>query len=104
MYTLIFYVPEAHLEQVKNAVFIAGAGKIGHYDCCAWQTKGEGQFRPSKDAKPFIGQSGEIEKVSEYKVEMVCKEEHIENIVSALLKAHPYETPAFMYWKVEGQK
>jgi hypothetical protein len=41
-----FYVPETHLEQVKSAMFSAGAGRVGDYDCCAWQTLGQGQFRP----------------------------------------------------------
>ena len=74
MLSIQFYVPESHLEPVKNALFAAGAGKIGNYDCCAWQTKGEGQFRALEGSQPFLGQKGQIEKVSEWKVEMVFAE------------------------------
>ena len=55
MYKLCFYVPESHLEEVKEAVFAAGAGKMGDYDACAWQTAGQGQFRPGEGADPHIG-------------------------------------------------
>jgi hypothetical protein len=96
-----FYVPESHIAEVKAAVFAAGGGRIGNYDCCCWETKGTGQFRPLEGSSPFIGQKDEIEKVSEYKVEMVCAEDCIEKIVEALKKSHPYETPAYQYWKVK---
>ena len=55
MYRINFYVPETHLEIVKDALFQAGAGKIGHYDHCCWQTKGTGQFRPLDSSSPHIG-------------------------------------------------
>ena len=102
MYKLEFYVPESHLQEVKNAVFDAGAGKIGEYDLCCWETSGLGQFRCSDIAEPFLGTPGNLEKVREVKVEMVCAEMYIEAAVKALKAAHPYQTPAFQYWKVEG--
>ncbi|QEY14536.1 NGG1p interacting factor NIF3 [Cellvibrio sp. KY-GH-1] len=95
MYKLVFFVPESHLEQVKTAVFAAGAGCIGHYDQCCWQTIGQGQFRPLSDANPFIGQVNKLETLTEYRVEMVCAEEYIRQVVSALRESHPYEAPAF---------
>lgn len=101
MYKLCFFVPESHLEQVKTALFHAGAGKIGQYDCCSWQVKGEGQFRALSGSQPFLGKHGEIEKVDEYKVEMVCEPELIESAVSTLKQAHPYETPAYEVYKLE---
>jgi len=100
MYKLCFYVPGSHLEEVKSALFAAGAGKIGDYDCCAWQTKGTGQFRPLQGSNPYIGKPGEIETVDEYKVEMVCEDHLIEEAVRAMKKAHPYEEPAFDIWKL----
>jgi hypothetical protein len=99
---LEFYVPETHLEEVKTALFEAGAGRIGDYDCCCWETLGNGQFRPLDGSKPFIGEQGRIEVVSEYKVEMVCPAELIEKIVNTLKEAHPYETPAYDYWEVKS--
>jgi hypothetical protein len=95
VYKLVFFVPETHLEPVKSAVFAAGAGRIGDYDSCAWQTLGQGQFRPLPGSQPFIGQSGELERVAEYRVELVCADEHIKQAVKALRSAHPYEEPAF---------
>ncbi len=95
MYQLIFYVPSSHTESVKQALFTAGAGRIGSYDCCSWQTDGVGQFRPLKGSKPFLGQENLIERVAEVKVEMVCAPEHLAAALSALRLSHPYETPAY---------
>lgn len=101
-YRLEFYVPLDHLETVKQAIFTAGAGKIGNYDCCSWETAGTGQFRPLAGSHPFIGQQNQIEQVTEYKVETVCNRELITQVIKALKEAHPYETPAIQYWLVEG--
>lgn len=98
MYKLCFYVPESHLEPVKHAVFAAGAGRIGDYDCCAWQTLGQGQFRPLSGSQPFIGQEGQVETVAEYKVEMVCADDKISAVLAALRQAHPYQEPACDVW------
>ena len=95
MYKLCFYVPVSHLDQVKAAVFAAGAGRIGDYDSCCWQVLGQGQFRPLVGSKPFFGQEGAVEAVAEYRVEMVCEEQSLKGAVSALLEAHPYEEPAW---------
>jgi hypothetical protein len=100
MYKLCFYVPESHLESVKAAVFKAGAGHIGAYDSCCWQTLGQGQFRPLNGSNPFIGQAGQVESVLEWKVEMVVADEQIHDSVKALKAAHPYETPAYEVWRL----
>jgi hypothetical protein len=102
MRKLEFYVPEDHAETVKNAVFAAGAGKIGGYDKCCWCAKGTGQFRPLAGSAPYIGAEGELETVAEIKIEMVCEDDKINDAVDALKKAHPYETPAYQHWKVEN--
>lgn len=95
MYTLCFYVPEVALEQVKDAVFAAGAGRIGNYDSCSWQVLGQGQFRPLAGSNPAIGRPGEVERVAEYRVEMVCEAHCLGAAVQALKAAHPYEEPAW---------
>jgi len=100
MYKICFYVPESHLETVKKALFIAGAGRIGNYDRCSWQCPGEGQFRPLSGSQPAIGQHDVIERVAEYKVELVCSDEDIHAAVAALKTSHPYEEPAFDVVKV----
>jgi hypothetical protein len=101
VYRLDVYVPEEHAERVKAAIFEAGAGRIGNYDCCSWQTSGRGQFRPLAGSTPAIGRHGEVESVAEAKVELVCAPEHLEEVIAALKASHPYETPAFQYWPVE---
>ena len=98
MYQIVFYVPEAHLEPVKKALFEAGAGKIGDYDSCAWQTLGQGQFRPLEGSAPYIGQAGKVEQVAEYKVELVCEKAMLKGAITAMLAAHPYEEPAYSVW------
>ncbi|WP_019556685.1 Nif3-like dinuclear metal center hexameric protein [Thiomicrorhabdus arctica] len=95
MYKICFYVPESHLDCVKDALFAAGAGQIGQYDCCAWQSKGEGQFRALDGSKPFLGELNQLEKIVEYKVELVCASQYIELAVQALKASHPFETPAY---------
>lgn len=100
MYKLVFFVPETHLEPVKSAVFAAGAGHMGNYDSCCWQVAGTGQFRPLKGSEPYIGSVDVLEKVTEFKVETVCKDDCIKEVIVALLKAHPYEEPAFDVWRL----
>ena len=97
------YVPETHAEAVKNAMFAAGAGTIGNYDCCCWQTVGRGQFRPLPGSDPYLGNTGTVEHVTEWKIEMICPEEKITAVIRALKQAHPYETPAFQHWSVETE-
>ncbi|MCE9683387.1 NGG1p interacting factor NIF3 [Halomonas alkalisoli] len=101
MYKLAFYVPVEDAEAVKEAVFVTGAGRIGNYEACCFQTPGTGQFRPLDGASPHIGQVGDLERVEELKVELVCEDDLIEAAVAALRAAHPYEEPAFDVWKLE---
>lgn len=98
MYKLCFFVPDSHVEAVKSAVFAAGGGRIGHYDSCAWQVLGQGQFRAMQGSQPFIGQVGQVETVDEWKVELVVADALIEAVVAALKLSHPYETPAYEVW------
>lgn len=100
MHKLSFYVPQSHIEIVKNALFAIGAGKIGNYDHCCWQTKGEGQYRPLKNSQPFKGRENEICCEPEFLVEMICEDNLVDHAIKILLQTHPYETPAFSVWKV----
>ena len=95
MYKLCFYVPDSHREAVKAAVFAAGAGRIGDYDSCCWEVEGSGQFRPLAGSQPFLGEPGRVERVAEYRVEMVCESHCVQAVISALKQAHPYEEPAW---------
>jgi len=101
MYKLCYFVPESHLDDTKNSLFSAGAGRIGDYDSCAWQCLGQGQFRPLEGSQPFIGDSGQLETVKEYRVELVCEDALIRAAVQALKAAHPYEEPAYEVFRME---
>jgi len=90
-----FYVPPDYLEPVKTAVFDAGAGRIGNYQHCSWQSLGEGQFRPNDQSSPFIGEKGTLESLPEYRVEVVCDDQFVRSAIDALRGAHPYEEPAY---------
>ncbi|HDZ56034.1 MAG TPA: NGG1p interacting factor NIF3 [Pseudomonas xinjiangensis] len=100
MYKLCFFVPESDLGKVKQAVFDAGAGRMGDYDSCCWQVMGQGQFRPLKGSDPYLGQVGKLETVAEYRVETLCSADVIRDVVKALRQVHPYEEPAFDVWQL----
>ena len=95
MYKICVYVPEKHVEKVKQALFDAGAGRIGNYDSCCWQTEGIGQFRPLQNSSPAIGSLNEVERVREVKIELVCADELVKQAIQAMKDSHPYEEPAF---------
>ena len=97
MYKLVVYIPENSLESVKTALFVAGAGKLGHYDCCAWQTKGVGQFRSLQGSNPSIGDQNQLESLEEWRLEIQVEEALAAEVKKALIEAHPYEEPAFEF-------
>ncbi len=101
MFKLCFYVPKSHLDIIKEAVFAAGAGRIGDYEYCCWQALGEGQFRPLAGSSPHIGELNKLTTVAEYRVELVCQDKFIGAVIDALQAAHPYEEPAFDVIKLE---
>lgn len=99
-YKLVFFVPEDDTEMVKEALFEVGAGRYDGYDCCSWQTLGQGQFRPLENSVPYIGQTGVLEQLAEYRVEMVCHADVIKQVLTTLLTVHPYDVPAYEVWPI----
>lgn len=100
MLKLIYYVPESHLELTKKAIFAAGAGGIGNYEQCAWQILGTGQFKPVKNAQPFLGELNCLEQVPEWRVETIVNEADAVKVAKALKQSHPYEEPAFEFLQI----
>jgi hypothetical protein len=92
---LVVFVPADALEEVRDALFGAGAGRIGDYERCSWYAEGTGTFRPLPGAEPTIGAIGEEERVAELRLETVFPAERHDEVVAALRQAHPYEEPAF---------
>ena len=92
---LIVFVPREALDDVRNALFEAGAGRIGDYARCSWYTEGTGTFLGGEGTSPAIGEAGREERVNELRLETVFPAELQDEVVAALRSAHPYEEPAF---------
>jgi hypothetical protein len=80
---------------VRDALFAAGAGRIGAYERCSWYTQGTGTFFGGKGTDPTVGVAGREERVAELRLETVFPAERQDEVVAALRQAHPYEEPAF---------
>ncbi len=100
MYQIYFYVPVKYKEKVKQSMFEAGGGELGHYAQCSFEVLGLGQFKPLKGSNPFEGQIDIIENVKEFKVEMLVQKAKIIAVIDAMKKAHPYEEVAYGYFEV----
>lgn len=94
-YKLVTFVPAEHVERVSQALFDAGAGRIGNYSSCSFQVKGAGTFFGEQGTSPAVGSSGKLERVEEVRVETVVPISKIDAIIRALRQSHPYEEPAF---------
>src|SRR5690625_385675 len=95
LYKIVVYVPKSHAEDVREALSRGGAGHIGNYSHCTFQTAGEGTFKPLEGTDPFIGEKGKIEYVSEYKIESIVPQNHLSKAISEMIAAHPYEEVAY---------
>ena len=94
-YKLVVFVPGDALDVVRDAVFDAGAGRIGEYERCSWYTEGTGTFLGGEGTSPTIGERGREERVPEFRLETVLPAERLDEVVAALRNAHPYEEPAY---------
>jgi hypothetical protein len=92
---LVVFVPPEALDPVREALFAAGAGRIGNYEHCSWYTEGTGTFLAGEGAEPTVGEPGREERVPELRLETVYPAEREPEVVQALRNAHPYEEPAF---------
>ncbi|WP_415396572.1 NGG1p interacting factor NIF3 [Sulfurimonas sp. CS5] len=101
MHKLNYFVPADAKEKTKQALFDIGVGRYENYECCSFETLGVGQFKPIADANPHIGELDKIEKVQEYKVEMLCNDNLIKDAVKVLKEVHPYEEVAYEVFRME---
>ena len=92
---LVWFVPEEALDATRDAVFAAGAGRIGDYERCSWYTAGTGTFLGGEGTEPAIGTAGQEERTPELRVETVVPAEKTDAVVAALLAAHRYEEVAY---------
>jgi len=101
MYKLNYFVPTEAKEATKQALFEIGVGRYENYECCSFETQGTGQFKPIDNANPHVGELNKIEKVQEYKVEMICSDALIKKAIEVLKEVHPYEEVAFEVFRME---
>jgi hypothetical protein len=94
-YKLVWFVPEEWLDATRDAVFAAGAGRIGNYERCSWYASGTGTFFGGEETNPALGRRGRDERVAELRVETVVPGDRVRDVVAALRKSHPYEEPAY---------
>ncbi len=92
---LVVFVPESHHEVVRNALFKAGAGVIGDYDCCSFNSSGSGTFRAQEGSDPYVGKIGELHSEPEIKIETILPSWIENKVVKALREVHPYEEMAW---------
>ena len=99
---LAVFVPKAHVEQVKTALFSAGAGEIGKYKHCSFSSEGLGTFMATEGTSPHVGDIGKTHTEPEFKLEVVFPKHIQSNVINALLQAHPYEEVAYDIYKLEN--
>lgn len=100
---LIVFTPISHAEVIRKAIGDAGAGHIGNYSHCSFSADGKGRFLPGENTNPYIGHQGKLESVDEVRIETIVPEKLLKRVVSAMIKAHPYEEVAFDVYPVENR-
>ncbi len=101
-YKLIVFVPEANADTVRKAMGDAGAGVIGNYSHCSFSSKGIGRFLPEYGANPAIGKVGTLEEVAEERIEVICEENKLQEVIAAMKAVHPYEEVAYDVYLLEN--
>ncbi len=100
---LVTFVPAAHVEHVRVALFTAGAGHIGNYNECSFSVEGEGTFKGAENTDPFVGKPGEKHNEKEFRIEMVFPAWAQNDIIKTLLTAHPYEEVAYDMFTIDNK-
>ena len=90
---IVVHVPETHADAVRQAIGVAGGGRIGNYTFCSFSVKGIGRFKPEEGAHPAIGAVGKYEEVPEERIEITSEQERVSVVLAAIRDAHPYEEP-----------
>jgi hypothetical protein len=92
---LITFVPFEQADALADALFVAGAGRIGNYTACSFRSEGTGTFFGQAGTDPAVGRAGRLERVAEVRLETVVPAGRLAAVVAALIKTHPYEEPAY---------
>ena len=92
---LVVFCPQSHAEDVRNSILDAGAGHIGNYSHCSFNTNGRGSFKAGEGADPFVGEIGKIHFEDEVRMETIVPKWLIPKVINAMLEVHPYEEVAY---------
>ncbi|MCK4654596.1 MAG: Nif3-like dinuclear metal center hexameric protein [Candidatus Cloacimonetes bacterium] len=101
LFQVAVYVPESSMENVAKVAFETGAGIIGNYSHCLNDYEVSGQFKPLPGSSPTVGKQGKLERVTEQKIEFFVDSFNLQNVITAIKKAHPYETPVYVVYPQE---
>lgn len=102
LYKIVTYVPEAHAQNVRKALFEAGAGHIGNYDLCSFNITGQGTFRGGDNSNPFVGKVGKEHTEVETRIETVVEQRNLQRVIDRMIEAHPYEEVAYDIYQTEN--
>lgn len=103
LFKIVVFVPDTHVEEVRDALSEGGAGHIGNYSHSMFQTKGVGSFKPLEGTNPFIGTKNKLELVNEVKIETIVNEKKLSTVITKMIKAHPYEEVAYDVFSLKNQ-
>jgi dinuclear metal center YbgI/SA1388 family protein len=101
---IVAFVPDKDLAKVSDAMFAAGAGRIGQYHECSFRLSGLGTFFGGEGTQPTVGEKGRREEVAEWRLEVLCPDRLVENVVAALRSAHSYEEPAYDVYPLKAER
>lgn len=99
---LVTFCPTDHTDKIRQAIFDAGAGRIGHYDQCSFTASGKGSFRGGEESNAFVGEKHQLHFEEEQRIETVFPDYLEGKIIQALIQAHPYEEVAYDIYKLEN--
>ena len=97
---LVVLIPKRYLKEIRNIIFEENGGVMGNYNCCAIYSKVDSTFKPNNNANPFIGKSNKLKKVKEIKLEVICDENIVSNVIKKIKMVHPYEEPGIVIYSL----
>ena len=103
LYKIVVFVPEDSSEKVREAMCSAGAGWIGNYSDCTFSMQGTGTFRPLEGTKPYMGETGKLEKAAEVRIETIVPADRLKQVLDSMLQSHPYEEVAYDVYRTEAK-
>ena len=102
-FKVVIFIPQKNVEEVSKAIFLAGGGIIGEYENCSFRSSGEGTFKGSIKSDPQTGKKNNFENVNETRLEVLVDSWKLNKVISAILKTHPYEEPAYDVYPLKNK-